>query len=314
MRYFLVALLVLLSPFHGALALPGSLPSKECVVTAGANDGYPACANPIVDTNTFVGARADAGSPPPGLAAVPVDVWGTCRYVDNISLHDSLFVPFRSNVEWSSFIANAPPGTINLVTCACPMNVVVQPDSNCSSPSPAQQTIDLPYARTGDTRSDMVTFQCANGSSETATATSNALNCDVNRNASWGTQISYSAPILTCGGLPVTFDGKSITGNTAVNISGDNQVISIPAGNLTLNYSGNNSTICLSGGNDLINVTGNNNNIAVLAGCEVLDVMGAGNTYPPINNAYISENGVQLTPPDNTCMGQPYGTPSQVYP
>ena len=116
---------------------------------------------------------------------VPIDVFNICRFVDNISPNNhSVFVPFKSQTEWTSFIAyapiaHAPTPDVTLATCARPdlttdTTQTIPADNNPSSPfysaayfcnnaSPAVQFLPqpLPYARTGWTYTEpAVAFLC----------------------------------------------------------------------------------------------------------------------------------------------------------
>ena len=120
-----------------------NVPSNVCATSVAANPatGYTPCANPLSDTSTFVGARSD-----PGAAIGPIDEWNYCRYVDNNSTSTALFVPFRTSLEWGSFIAHAP-SFIGLTLCARQTTYTVTPDSSCASPRPSSVPIALPYDR-----------------------------------------------------------------------------------------------------------------------------------------------------------------------
>jgi hypothetical protein len=89
-----------------------SLTSDECASTTNPSTGtscYTAngayVSPPTQVPAPYVGARSD-----PGDGGGAIDVWGLCRYVDDVSTATSLFVPFRSAPEWSAFIDNAPGG------------------------------------------------------------------------------------------------------------------------------------------------------------------------------------------------------------
>lgn len=68
---------------------------------------------------TLCGASAS------GTAALPIDAWGTCRWIDDHNT-GSVFVPFRTSIEWTSFL-NAAPGS----------SVLNYPPPHCARPDPA---------------------------------------------------------------------------------------------------------------------------------------------------------------------------------
>lgn len=105
----------------------------------------------VIDT-AFDGIRANAG---PWYGHTPINVWGHCRYVDNISSSSDSFVPFKTKVEWESFIQHHPTDILQLTPCALPYHYVhaFGPTSvefnNGDKGDPQYADADLPYARTG---------------------------------------------------------------------------------------------------------------------------------------------------------------------
>jgi len=70
-------------------------------------------------TAPYCGAKSDTPS-----AAVPIEAWNVCRWIDNTS-PSAIFVPFKSSKEWSAFLSAAPNllgghNAINPVGCALP--------------------------------------------------------------------------------------------------------------------------------------------------------------------------------------------------
>jgi hypothetical protein len=116
-------------------------------------------------------------------AAVPVDVWNYCRYIDNIDPINSLFVPFRTANEWVHFRDNHPPLMISLVHCARPTTAfAIPPSSACPSASPASVPVSLPYDRTGAIRTFTASFSCDSAAGswvQSARARYRALDADV---------------------------------------------------------------------------------------------------------------------------------------
>ena len=97
-------------------------------------------------SGSFCGAKAD------GWAIVPIDVWNTCRWVDDDQ--KPLFVPFRTAREWQDFLAAAASiSGITLTHCGVPYSrtnapattVVTPPYANCSTASTDSPNV---YGRT----------------------------------------------------------------------------------------------------------------------------------------------------------------------
>ncbi len=169
-----------------------ALPTNECDLASacypdngvlGASGGtyYYWPANWPNPPTPYYGARSFHGS----TASGAMDLWGTCRYVDNKSPKSSIFVPFRSAIEWTQFVAhfdNYTPGAIikfRDCSLAMPDNIPTDAAGNCK-PAQAQQVI-LPYTPYPDPNTGVgtvitknLTFNCTNadGSTwqETATA------------------------------------------------------------------------------------------------------------------------------------------------
>jgi len=127
MKYMLVFAVVLASVASSARAYPVQ-PDYICRV-AGAGLGFNSCPLPIWRENTFdtynlntgevsinysetgfLAARID-----PGMGAVPIHAFDKCYYLDNRS-KSAIFVPFKSDQEWTAFIQNHPSG-ISLTPC-----------------------------------------------------------------------------------------------------------------------------------------------------------------------------------------------------
>lgn len=123
-----------------AMATTPALPQGQCDISQ-----TPTCSTPITayDSNgvAITPTPIDAVRSSPGQAGGPIDVWGICRYVDNISGNLSFFVPFKSSTEWIAFKKNAPTSQFDLVHCARPTTMTIGPDSQCPTPTtPASQT------------------------------------------------------------------------------------------------------------------------------------------------------------------------------
>jgi hypothetical protein len=184
-------------------ALLAALDSGQCSVID--MQSREAVCGTVSSTALYNSARSN-----PGSASAPIDVWGTCRYIDNISPDTPVFVPFKTAEEWQAFITSYPSSILAPAHCARPMNDTIPPDARCLTPSPATQIVSLPYARTGATRSDSVQFSCVNDGKdcinglgatwvETASATYLGLDSDTN-NPSWSrTSLVYSgSPPASC--------------------------------------------------------------------------------------------------------------------
>ncbi len=118
--------------FAVALASPAySYPVQPDYIcrVAGGGIGFNGCPLPIWRSNTFDtynlntgetsitysetqlwGARID-----PGAAVVPIHAFDKCYYLENHS-KASLFVPFKTDQEWTAFLQNHPP-QIRLTKC-----------------------------------------------------------------------------------------------------------------------------------------------------------------------------------------------------
>src|SRR5260370_26934803 len=140
------------SPGISNSGLPGiSTYSGQSLTTLpGANSNSPEC-----DISGFVsgdracasanGAYAFSGStkPSPFVAArsspgsnnIALDVWGKCRYVDNISTDTSIFVPFNTSSEWLAFVNNASTGVIRDLTTPS-----THPSTHCARAFTGQDT------------------------------------------------------------------------------------------------------------------------------------------------------------------------------
>lgn len=105
--------------------------------------------------NDWWGARVNRS----WMASTPFDVWSLCRYVDNVSADKDIFVPFRNQAEWSSFIS-AYPSYVLLTTCARPFEGIDKGRGLYFGPTSKQEgkgdtgddayyKVNLPYERTG---------------------------------------------------------------------------------------------------------------------------------------------------------------------
>jgi len=173
---FLALMLATMPAFAAATATtppaPATqLPDGQCDITT---NGLvqPACAAAITSTVSYNGVRSD-----PGLAAVPIDMWNFCRYLDNAS-GNSIFVPLRSETEWQAFVAHAP---IALSHCSRPSSALtVPPGFNCPSPQPAKQTVSEPdyyrwSAGSSATFKTSTTFKCSSDATGSWTQNAEAI-------------------------------------------------------------------------------------------------------------------------------------------
>ena len=189
-----IRLIVLASMFAlfamPAFAAGNNMPSGQCDITS---NGLASPLCPSSNPDLAVTTTTPLGSPPKnaqavrsdmGLAAVPVDVYGLCRYIDNNSTGNgtSIFVPFNSPGEWTAFIKAVPPvgnkvPFIKLNTCAkpwmppAPLADTTTTDTHyCGSPAPVPNSgpSKLPYAPTSNSVADeqfaitQYTCTCAN--------------------------------------------------------------------------------------------------------------------------------------------------------
>jgi hypothetical protein len=172
-----------------------------------------------------------------GQAAVAIDAFinnttERCRYVDNnTTSNESIFVPFRSGLEWNAFIMNAPSFTDPWL-CSRTMSTSIPPDptdTNCHDPKPTSQPVTLPYARWPDPTTGQppqqtvqVSFQCTDDSGnpwqEKATAVYQGLNSDTN-NPSWQL-VSLVYTTEAGNGVCGPANGNSYANAAAVNAAG----------------------------------------------------------------------------------------------
>jgi hypothetical protein len=162
-----------------------SLAPNQCSLTV----GYPSpCPSPLIDLNVLNPPGYIAAASEPGLTRGPIDVWGYCRYVDNITATSgagqAAFVPFRSSDEWLAFINNAPPAFFALSHCARPALINLMPDSSgtgvnydpvdgsppetCDVAVPPAQAIVLPYGRENETVTETTAFHCTSNKTNTS--------------------------------------------------------------------------------------------------------------------------------------------------
>jgi len=219
---FVVCMLALSAQAQAGQEPPlAALPNNECDLTSacytdtgplGANGGtyYYWAANSPTPPNLYVGARSVHGS----TASGAMDLWGTCRYVDNISPRSSIFVPFNSALEWTQFVSNVPPSIIKFRDCSLAMadNVKTDPDGTCK-PAQSQQVI-LPYTPYPDPNTGVgtvitknLTFNCKNadGSTwqETATATYQGNDVKTDFDARGNPNPGWAQVSLTYGQTPI---------------------------------------------------------------------------------------------------------------
>lgn len=115
-------------------------------------EGMPECvisATPCGDSTSNAATDAAGLRINPMTSSTPVDIHGTCRYIDNTS-SESYFVPFKTSTEWNAFLGNSVPG-IKTTHCARPFKG--QHEANKLYFGPSSQgvkgDVDLPYWRTG---------------------------------------------------------------------------------------------------------------------------------------------------------------------
>ena len=208
----------------GSGALEG-IPTGECDITA--SSGGQACTfgalNAITSTSTYTGrpcitacydavksTTISSGSPSnPNKAQAPIDVFGSCRYVDNISATNSLFVPFRTQMEWQAFYTtvetSGSPVSVNLSTRKCTRpfpsttptwSVPILPalSSQCSNPAPATIATPVQYQPANvswPATSTNLTFPCYSGATR------------INATAAWLGQAS-----IDNAALPLIYTGN----------------------------------------------------------------------------------------------------------
>lgn len=305
---------------EGTLAL-----ANVCASSAtSAIDGYVPCqaaivhAPPVVTTaadgvTPIVAARSDQGS-----ATNPIDAFNYCRYIDNHStgVGTPLFVPFKTFLEWTSFINNKP-SFVTLTPCARQTTYTLTPDRNCASPSPPSATVTLPYDRVLSpalTLTDTQNFTCTDGT-ETATATFTA-GASTDGSTPGFASSGWVAPVVTyvyaanaqCGsangtgvdsapstnlcdaGTASAVSGRGLAWNwtcagsgggttascSAARTCGGQAVTSIGGG------AGNNQVIYGGIADVVMSISGNNNLICEEAGDMTINIIGDGNILADI--------------------------------
>ena len=226
----LTVLLQLVVCANGTANAQTTLPPNECESTQGscytntALNNNPALVATFVPASGTVSAVASVayapGSPPspyigartsPGNAPGAIDVWGMCRYVNNLNPAGgySYFIPFRSQNEWQAFYTNAPGNNQNnilLLHCARPASFLIsRGDPSCS---PAAITVSLPYDPVSTILTYNGSFSCTSPYgpwTETVSVQYTALDSDAS-NPSWaGTSPVYTGhppppPVVVSGG------------------------------------------------------------------------------------------------------------------
>ncbi len=128
----------------GSLTSSSQANQVTCDVTTGSGC---ATSNGAVAQSSY-GARGDVGS-----AAIPVDVWGFCRYIDNAT-SNPIFAGFNTQNEWSLFLNNyqtAYQGKVSLVHCSRPataalgnaLHVYAQPVASTGGIAPTGANVHL---------------------------------------------------------------------------------------------------------------------------------------------------------------------------
>lgn len=105
---------LLLALYGGPTPATAAMPSGECDISSNAETSACATHESVIANNgaiitkneeyPIVAARTKSSS----TAVVPIDAYGRCRYVDNAGTQSDFFIPFRSEMEWTSFIGNHP--------------------------------------------------------------------------------------------------------------------------------------------------------------------------------------------------------------
>lgn len=157
------------SQFIGTNAFAITHDAYECSLTGAPSGDLPACPTGALNsgsqttTNALSGAASCNAAPSANIycavklpasssAAVPIDTWDVCKWVDNTSLSKDVFVPFKETSEWSGFRDHPPTfldGAIIQTDCAVPYSHLTHgapATKNISSGYPA-----CPYTVVGNT-------------------------------------------------------------------------------------------------------------------------------------------------------------------
>jgi hypothetical protein len=76
---------------------------------------------------------------------LPIDAWGYCRYIDN-NTHQSIFVPFNTEEEWTSFLNNPAPSGVTFTSCAGPQTFTIPSDFSTYPDGTANPYYDASHA------------------------------------------------------------------------------------------------------------------------------------------------------------------------
>lgn len=134
---FAIALFATMFHLHPAKAdLSSQCSIDRAVIGIGAVEFQQCLAvdsNNAIINSGFDGVRLDtAGSP----SKSPIWAYNSCRYVDNTSAANALFIPLKSEQEWLAFIAR-PPANVRFAGCCVPRAMLVSdvptPPTTCAS-------------------------------------------------------------------------------------------------------------------------------------------------------------------------------------
>ena len=181
----------------------------------------------------FVAARSVAYN----IAAMAIDAFGICRYIDNNG-GNTIFVPFASTLEWNAFLQSHLPNIVQS-PCAVPISsapgttgqLAIYPTSACLSPQPTQYLVGVPYygrpsAVIPAAPSSPMVFTCMAGTGtdpkpwkQTVTALTYMAAASANNTGTvpWSVSATYSGAAPPTVALTATPD--SIAPNASVTVS-----------------------------------------------------------------------------------------------
>ena len=221
--------------------------ATKCVLSASSSiNATSAYTNPSISSCATTGGCYDATKSSHGSKAqFPIDVWGTCRYVDNNTSSSDLFVPFRTQPDWKAFVQTAEalgsPLSTNITTTPCarpyytsvgpavplpPGATGASPSFTCATNATAVAAPVL-YGRTKPAKqwappTQSISFSCNNGGTTIPTTElwtagqSSDWTLPLPSAADWSLSVAYGPYVgLSASG---TLNGNPASGTTAVTL------------------------------------------------------------------------------------------------
>ncbi|MBI3419108.1 MAG: hypothetical protein HY053_03135 [Proteobacteria bacterium] len=206
--------------------LSGTSTSDLVGCPGGGGGGYLTSVSSIKGLGLCAGSDYCGANANTSAAIAPIEAWNICRWVDNNS-STQVFVPFKSSIEWTKFLAAAPDllnGSIHLIHCAVPYSdngapattAVMPPFGGCT-----QINVNNPnvYGRTGvslspDPAVAGPNFTCHSGSTSMMSLLqwqAGDLDATPPGVLTWNTKFRYSPDLILSTNTPVVEEGSPIT-------------------------------------------------------------------------------------------------------